>query len=156
MRSYCRLKTGLAGFLLFYLVMAMVGSATSPNKEIFPFFSWFLFSAVPNTGYHYNVEILEHDRQTFSPAIAYNAADGIVLRPRDITAYQFIQKMGRTYDSGDKAAFEILSHEFQRNFLRGSNTYQLIKVYYNPVEAWHGKSGEPKVLETFKTGGAIP
>jgi hypothetical protein len=155
MRSYCRLKITLAGFFLIYLVLAFSGLLTQ-NKEIFPFYTWFLFAAVPNAGNHYEVVILKNKGQSFTPPIPYAQAANIAIFPQAITAYQFIQKMGRSHDKGDSTEFTELARLFQRDFLIGPTTYQLLRIYYDPIERWHGKESQPVVLQTIETTPATP
>lgn len=155
MRSYCRLKITLAGFFLAYLALALSG-LPNRDKEIFPFYSWFLFAAVPHAGNHYEVRILKNGGQSFNPPIPYAQAANIAIFPQAITAYQFIQKMGRSYDRGDSAEFAELAGLFQRDFLIGATTYQLLRIYYDPIERWHGKEALTEVLQTIETTPAAP
>jgi len=156
MRSYCRLKTGFAAFFLLYLILAPLGYLTQ-NKEIFPFFSWVLFAKVPNPGHHYDVVISKHNQQPIQPPLPYNRADAYATSARTITSYQFIQKMGRAHDQGRPEEFAQLNQLFQRDFLKkGALTYQLTRIFYDPVERWHGKEPDVDVIETFSTSDPAP
>lgn len=75
MKEYNRLKTFIIAFLAFYFVAGLSTEVLLKNREkdLPPFFSWFLFDHVPNeTGVTaYAVRIMEYHGEKLDPPVLF-------------------------------------------------------------------------------------
>jgi hypothetical protein len=126
---------------------AVGGVKTHPTKEVFPFFTWSLFSWVPEVRNLYVVEITHMNGEAIEP-------------PRDMRefpdfaaeatlAYKTIQELGRSglQDSGKLVAFE-------GRYLKGQHVgYRVVQYSYAPLENWHrGEPASAIVIGDFVAG----
>ncbi|MEM9318083.1 MAG: hypothetical protein AAGA70_03645 [Pseudomonadota bacterium] len=111
---------------------AIGGVKTHPSRELFPFFTWSLFSWVPEVRHHYVVEITRLNGQVFDPPIEMNEVPE--FSDRTSLAYKAVQDLGRAggSDAGERATFEA-------RYLGGQDVdYRIVRQSYAPLERWHG------------------
>lgn len=133
--------------LLFYFTFGIfLGVTNSLNKrprtsEVFPIFSWFLFSQVPPEKVTvYNIIIHKHNEQIFNPGIPFEEADQSMARSNKNAVVQtLINKMGNSYRRNQQEEFTKFRQVFEKNHLKGQIEYELVKEKYS-------------LLERFKTG----
>ena len=128
---------------------AIGGIKAHPSRELFPFFTWSLFSWVPETRQLYVVEITRLGDQTFDPPIAME--DVPRFADRATLAYKAIQALGRAggTDPARRATFE-------GRYLRGEDVaYRLLRVRFAPLERWQtGRTISSEVIAENATGAA--
>lgn len=119
-REYQRTRRGIALFLALYFVVGL-GTLLLPAREVFPFYSWFLFALVPQNGTaHYDLILYEVNGQPVDPPRRYQDADGLVRSPHNVTVYRLIQRIGATQDA---QARELL----EKAWLPPKTRYEIIK-----------------------------
>ncbi len=136
----CGLTLGLRGF--FFKEPGRVS-----NQEIFPVFSWFLFSKTPNTVQRFTVLVSEYDGNKFDPPVYWREAARSVkpVSGADIHAVRVLcKRMNEVYMSNDQEKFNELRIEFENIYLSDSVVkYQIVEESYNPLERW--KFGDDKM-----------
>jgi hypothetical protein len=119
-REYQRVRRGVAVFLAIYFIVGL-GTLLLPAREIYPFYSWFLFALVPqNATTHYELILYEVNGQPLDPPRRYQEADGLVRSPHNVTVYRLTQQIGATQDA---RARELL----EKTWLPPNTRYEIIK-----------------------------
>ena len=107
-------------FLAIYFV-AGIGTLLLPAREIFPFYSWFLFALVPqNSTTHYDLILHEVNGRHLDPPVRYQEADGLVPSPHSVTVYRLTQRLGATQDAH---ARELL----EKDWLPPGTRYEIVR-----------------------------
>jgi len=123
---------------------AIGGAKTHPSKELFPFFTWSLFSWVPDVRHLYVVEITRLNGETFDPPLEMQEIPQFA--DRTTLAYKAIQELGRSGGSDpDKRA------TFEARYLKGQAVdYRIVRNSFEPLERWHtGQDSSIEVLAEF-------
>lgn len=136
-RSYRRLKYSI---LLFAVAYALVGSATWHwfRYEIFPIFSWDLFSYVPYELIDYGVKITRVGDSTPEPSLYYEAAGSFFPDAQSITAYTNIQVLGHAVEWGTDADVQRARQQFEHLHLNNIAPvhYEVWKRRSRPLLRW--------------------
>lgn len=132
---------------IFLAAMLVIGYAALPlpGNEIYPFYSWSMFSKVPSQQNNYVVFIHEVGGKPITPAKEFQEAIGIVNSPQSVVAHQVIQKLGLAYRKGDHQAQMEIRSLFEKNYLSIGTRYELACMNYDPLTRWKsgGRSLEP-------------
>lgn len=127
--------------------MLVIGYAALPlpGNEIFPFYSWSMFSKVPTEQNNYVVFIHEVGGKQLIPAKEFQEASGIVNSPQSVVAHQVIQKLGLAYRRGDHKEQTEMRVLFEKNYLSVGTRYELASMNYDPLTRWKsgGRTLEP-------------
>lgn len=161
MNGYCRLKTWLA---LFVAACAVIGpthsfltaSASGDTSEIYPFFSWFLFSKVPVKRDQYEIWVHRFANHDFTPAREYQSLGGTLPYAGSPVSYAVIQRMGEALKKGDEQAFEKLRVFFEEVMLPAPCTYDLTVISAAPLERYRNPDLPRKILRSFTAKGRTP
>jgi len=151
-----------ASGLVAYVVLStsaafmILGPTTHPYRELYPFFSWSLFSRVSDERKEYRVTITALDDRTFDPPIDMRRVD--VFPDFDDSkslGYKALQNLG---DAISKEADDIdrKREEFaDRFFGRHDVDYRISRHDYNPLERWRDgpSSDEVAPIGDFSYGG---
>ena len=123
------------------------GFRTQPSEELFPFFTWSLFSWVPDTRNLYVVEVIRLDGQTFQPP--RDMRDIPVFADKTTLASKATQSLGRT-----RGQDEALRQTFETRYLKNREVvYRLVRESYNPLDRWrNGSVDERRILGEFESG----
>jgi hypothetical protein len=97
MPEYRRARRGISLFLAIYFVVGL-GTLLLPAREIFPFYSWFLFALVPQGAPHYELILRRVDGKLLDPPRRYQEAEGLVRSPHSVTVYKLTQQIGALND----------------------------------------------------------
>ena len=93
MRLYRRMQWGFATLALLYFLVGN-GAWLWGNREIYPIFSWDLFSYVPNEVVDFGLRITKTGDTELDPPIYFEAAVDLLPDARSIVAYTNIQALG--------------------------------------------------------------
>lgn len=152
--SYVFLSTLRKGLFFLILIYFSVGMASflTAKKEIFPFFSWSLFSVVPNPSPHYEIIIHQHNgKKLASPKSLYEAPSSIVNRS-SAGAKFVIRDLGKAYLEDNKEEVIRLRTLLEKNFLKGNIKYELVSQVYDPIKRWKNGETQTNSLGFFITG----
>ena len=145
MREYRRIRNGVALFLAAYFVGGLL-TLLLPQREVFPVYSWFLFSLVPQSGPQYGLLLKEVDGQELGPPVLYQDAEGWIETPHSETVFKLVQQLGEALEHQDVAVKkyrELLDHEW----LPPRTRYELVTINTDPIKRW--KRGEYEITQRW-------
>ena len=151
MIRYRRLQVLVAVVLAVEFGVGM-GSEIPPRHEVFPFASWFLFALVPNHPKEYDLEIRAVDGRVLTKPVRFSRAEGTVLQPHSITAFNVIQQLGLALDRGHADEGRALRQQIDGFCGAARVQYEVVKIVYDPVARYDtGAALQRRVLGTFVT-----
>ena len=131
-----------AGFLVLCVAVGLLGGLTK-RREIFPLYSWFLFSLVPTRTVSFDVLVRQAGERTYDPPISYRRAVDSYRNPHSIVPYRAVQDLGRAVETGADDEAARLRRSFEVRFRGWPVRYDLVKVSSdNPLAHW--KTGQPQ------------
>lgn len=125
---------------MYFLVGMSARIFVLPKEEIFPIFSWSLFSYVPSVVYNYDVQILRYKNLEMKPPILYHEAEKIVPKAQEISAYIVIQAWGKALAKKDYEQAKKQQAIFERIYLLPKTKYQVVLIKYNPITRWQNNT----------------
>lgn len=103
--------------------------------EIFPIYSWQLFSFVPQKSItEFAIQIQETSALFQAPSVA---------------AHTLIQKLGKAQTRNNSIKVEQFRKEFEEYYLKQPVKYDLILITFNPLERWRNGTYQKTYLKTF-------
>ena len=133
-------KIFIALFFVAYTAVAIYGNLYAEKKEIFPVFSWSLFSYVSDRAKQIELEILEIDHVALAePAHFYALGDEFhAAQMRDVTMSKLLERLAAALESGDAEATESLRSVLERTYLTGHRQirYRIVLAKFHPIERW--------------------
>lgn len=150
MKGYQRKKWACFLFLC-CIVLIGYSAIPLPGNEIFPFYSWTMFSLVPAQESEYVVLITEFQGKPVRPPQEFQRAGDMVVNHASIVAYRDIQNMGLAYEANDSKLFQHYQSLFEQNYLLPQTHYELDKTTYDPLTRWRtGKSALTQLQEWIR------
>jgi hypothetical protein len=155
MREYRRIRNGVAMFLAAYFLGGLL-TLLLPQMEVFPVYSWFLFSLVPQSGPQYGLLLTQVDGREVDPPLLYQEAEGWVDLPHSPTVFKLTQQLGAAVEHGGadaKRCRELLEH----NWLPPKTRYELVRINGDPIARMrHGEYEITRRLAKFSSAEAKP
>lgn len=148
-------------FLKFFFAVALViyfagGLATSGyQKEVYPFFSWFLFDQVPNEKQDFTMRIISYGGQEYDPPLEFSQASHIFQSINQSATQYFyvIQDLGYGILNKNDSQAQNARERLEKIFLGAPAKYEILQVRYDPVQYWKtGEFIEAKLMATYETG----
>ncbi len=137
---------GLAAYVLIATIAAfrITGPTTHPKGELFPFFTWSLFSDVRDQRVEYRIVMLSLNGQTFDdPQDMRDIHTLPSFSDSRALGYKALQGIGRDLRLQTEDVHERRRHFEGRYFGRHAVEYQVMRHVYNPLQRWHdGKAGD--------------
>ena len=130
--------------------MAKMGPSTHPSREVFPFFTWSLFSKIMDVRHEYELTLLADDGGPVDGAEADRFDEVTTSFAGTRLGYKALQNVGRGIRlrlpnaDEERRAFEI------RYFGENAVHYELRWRTYNPLERWRDENAYHR-LETLGT-----
>ena len=127
--AYIILSTG-ASFVIY-------GPSTHPSKELFPFFTWSLFSRVSDARKEYHIAVLTLDGETFDPPVDMRNIDVFPsFGDSRSLGYKALQNLGDAIRKGTENS-DIERERFGARFFgRHDVDYQINRHSYKPLQRW--------------------
>ncbi len=130
--------------LLIALAYASIGltSWATKSPEIFPFFSWDLFSSVPQpVASNYGLRIHEVDGQILHEPIYFEHADRFFRNAKSIEAFTLIQNLGHAISTRNTTEAETIRQMLEMTHLQDASTlsYEVVFRRFDVIERWQGK-----------------
>lgn len=150
--AYLRLKILAAVVLCGYAVAAVaVKAAFRHEREVFPLFSWSLYSTVPREAADYGMRILAVEGRRLHPPLFFEDAKSYFPHVHQAQLIATVQFLGRALDSGNTEAVKRYRRLLERHHLRGRGAvrYEIVRRRYNTLARW--SSGEVKSVSTVAT-----
>ena len=142
----------LFGLLLSSYFLLGIGSHFLLRREIFPVFSWFLFSRTPNKTTQFTIVIFEHNGQILEPPVLFNEAPDSIARSGDIDANTVINSLGISYIQNNQEEVSEKRNLIEDVYLKGSVEYGLVKQTYDPILKYKFNQTEQEILVKFSSG----
>ncbi|NJO37783.1 MAG: hypothetical protein HC871_09380 [Rhizobiales bacterium] len=149
-----RLQLIGAGALAAYAVIAtaaafgITGPTTHPSREVYPFFSWSLFSAISDARSEYHIAVHAIDGRRLDPAadlrdiqVFPSFSDSTSLR------HKAVQNLGDAISDGLETGEVKLEQFGDRFFGRHDVEFAISRHDYNPLRRWReGPSSDEVTL----------
>lgn len=133
-------KIFIALFLVTYTAVAIYGNVYAERKEIFPVFSWSLFSYVSDRAKQIELEILEIDHAALAAPVYFYALrdEFCAAQKRDVTLSKLLERLAAALRSGNVKATESLRRVLERTYLTGHRQvrYRIVLAKFHPIERW--------------------
>jgi hypothetical protein len=156
MNRYRFVQRLVAGFLGLMLLAGVGGQFFNERHELFPFYSWFLFSLVPQPDAAV-YELLIHEApagRVFDPPIASRKADeGLIRSSHSVDLFRNVQELGRAAQARDAALCDRLRAGIERRFrVAGLVRYEIVKqTFDNAIARWASRDAAPHRQESVAT-----
>lgn len=156
MQYYTFLKRFIAIIVILYFV---IGNFTWNRYqiEIFPIYSWDLFSYIPNLSVDYALKINAIDQAYLDPPAYFQEMPNEFSEANSIVAYHVIQSLGRAIESNDEESIKSLRHQIESTYFSNHFhvEYEVRKRSFFAGERWRNNRFEENIrLVTYDT--AIP
>lgn len=146
-----RIQLGFIGFALLY---ALVGNYTwiTAQTELFPIYSWDLFSYIPAHTAEFAIRITAVNGKTLDPPLYFNEATQYIPAAQTIEAFALIQRFGNAVYT-NKSDAVTLQEQFESLYLQQLETvsYELVIRSFDAIA--YAKSGlvdEVIPLQTYQ------
>lgn len=119
-----------------YLGMLAIDVA-GHRDEALPFFTWSLFSQVPDREQvHYSLRLVDVDGTRLDPPRYFDEASDLVAAAQLSEANELVQAVGLRLDAGEDAEAEELLVLFESRFLNEFDeaTYEVVRRRYDVVD----------------------
>jgi hypothetical protein len=137
----------LATFALYALVAI---NLRGPLQDVYPIFSWSLFSLIPNPDYRFTIEVLEARGEKHNPPLRFSESkalfEGINQSPTQYTPR--INRLGRALINNNAREVAEARAELEAVFGEEAFRYQVVMIYADPVDYW--KSGSYRVVNILE------
>lgn len=153
MKIYRRCQIIILAFFCLSIVVGITGTFTS-RREIFPLFSWFLFSLVPGKSTGYDILIKEVQGRPVTPALPYRQATQFFSSGHSVVIYRAIQELGKAVKENDEDAVKVLRTSIEKFFYMKPVQYDLVKIHFqNPLQRWRTQEQplQSQLVKSFVT-----
>jgi hypothetical protein len=156
MTRYRRLQIALAATLVGYAAFALGLRLVFRHNEIFPAFTWNLFSTVPNEATDYTIRILGIGGVPLDSPIEFGKARKHFPLARSRQAHFALQRLGKALEDGRYPLSRRLRSMIEGKYLDSRGvSYEVVVRTYHPLE-WmrDGSQLEERVIRSFESGGS--
>ena len=139
MQSYRSLKLLVAGILCGYAAAALVLKVTlRQDGEVFPLFSWSLYSTVHGEDADYAVRILSVAGEALDPPLFFQEARLFFAGTEPIAAFMTVQRLGDALEKRDADAVRAHRRLLEHHHLRGRGVvrYEIVRRTFNTLGRW--------------------
>ena len=98
--------------------------------DIFPIFSWTLFSKVRETRTDYTIVIHQHNGQVFNPGIPMEKLSPSMIKSKNSMVNTALKNMADAYFKNNQEELTKYRNIFEKNFLKGQIEYELLQEKY--------------------------
>ena len=153
MQYYTFLKRFIAVVVILYFVM---GNFTwnRYHIEIFPVYSWDLFSYIPNLSIDYALKINAIDQVYLDPPAYFQEMPNEFSEANSIVAYHVIQSFGRAVELNDVESIKNLRQQIESIYFSNQTQveYEIRKRTFFAGERWRENRYEENIrLATYDT-----
>jgi hypothetical protein len=152
--SYPTLKKFVLSSLALYFVIGVCVNYLTPTREVYPFFSWNLFSGIPNVGHETVLEILLYEGTEYDPPLQA-AENAFVFQYAHQTPNYYrplITDLGNAIKSHDAPRIADDRKKLERVFPPSPVRYRIVEITYDPLERWNtGALRSRNILGEFTT-----
>lgn len=114
------------------------GPSTHPSRELFPFFTWSLFSRISDVRTEYRILVLSIDDQIFDEPVDMRAIDAMPsFSDSRALGYKALQNLGRGLRLAQEGVDSQRRQFEDRYFGKHDMDYIVMHHVYNPLHRWH-------------------
>lgn len=124
------------------------------REGIYPFFSWNLFSIIPNEQTIFTLRVLTLGDESYTPPRRFDELTELfkVLRQSPTEYVPHINDLGFAIQGGRTDKIGRYKKIVERIFFKTPATYEIVKVTYDPIEFWRSRTYTSEhVITTFDT-----
>jgi len=134
------------GFLALLLLALLLGfdPPIRSSQEIFPFYSWSMYSTVPNIEVFYSVTLISTSDLNIGPDS--DLRESGIKGTETALCSHIVQQLGRSIATRNTGNIKKWRHQLERLYLPEGTLYQVISEKQTPMQRWKKESGEAVVL----------
>lgn len=154
MKAYRNYQKFVVIFLALYLVIGY-GFKLTQDREIFPIFSWSLFTNVPNQINDYGIRIVAIDGQELDTPFYYEEGKDTFIDYDSAQAYFNFRDFGRALTAGNTERVEEIRGYLESLYLEeaGQIRYEVVARSWDAVDRWNGGGFlTEEVIAVYETG----
>lgn len=151
MRTYTYLKRCITSVVILCFLIGNI-SWLGWEIEIFPFYSWELFSYVPNLATDFGLKINAIDNQYIDEPVYFQDAVDLLEDTESIIAFNIIQTLGYAIENNDQPLIDETRKDLESIYFEDFNQveYEIKKRTYYAAERWRtGTFESEKRLATY-------
>ena len=152
---YAQLKQVVIVSLIAYASIAVCIQALQ-KQDAYPFFSWNLFSVIPNVHTAYTMKIISMNGVSHNPPLSFDTLSSFFqnINASPPEYLQIVQQLGSALENkSSRDNVVVLRQNLERMFANTKATYQITRIEYDPLEYWHTHQYRSEtILETFTAG----
>jgi hypothetical protein len=152
-KKYYHLQIFIASFLAFYVTLGIFARIVLRSQgELFPIYTWALFSRVPNEQREFALRIRAVGCKVLESPLYFQDAGQWFRQAESISAYVSIQKLGSAVLANDIVEIDKVRRLLESVYLRGPEgvRYEVVERKFNPMDRWkYGTFRSEKSLEGF-------
>jgi|GEM_PF-2227216 hypothetical protein len=136
--SYVALKKVVLVSLTLYAASAWYAHFFAPNENLYPLFSWNLFSYIPNEVQTYTITILSYNHTIYNPPLAFDKKL-FLLSSVNRSPNEFIWEigeLGRAFEAQDTDAIKRGRTLVETLFRGMPARYEVHHATYDPLTYW--------------------
>lgn len=151
------LKIFIAAVLGIYFVLGLATYTlfgTGEDKNMIPFFHWFLFALVPNESAEtqYELRITGVNGTPLPAPIPFAHADAIVIAAHSNKARDGVRRLARALSEKDRVGADMIRQQFEAAFLPPNISYEIVALKYRPIVRFQtGTIDSTIIMGTFNT-----
>lgn len=157
MNKHRKLKAFIATVFISYAcsgaILAISSTLIKSANEIFPVFSWSLFTFIPNDFHDYALRIIAIDNENLNPTLYFQDAGHWFPETDSMSAYDSIQKLGTAVSAKDVKRIEEVRQFLEPIYLGEvkSVSYEIVERSFDPLDRWkYGKFNTVRSLGFFE------
>lgn len=133
--TYRDKKRAVLSFLILYACAGFLANL-APRGEVYPFFSWSLFSAIPNQIKMYTIEISRIGNTYYDPPLLFSETKFLFDRIGQSPTQYLGPIQGLGYAIDERGDIEAKQNVVAKMFSSDTYTYTVYYVVYDPLELY--------------------
>lgn len=141
---------------LLLVTNALLGFWRFTKPEIYPFYSWDMFSIVPETSSRASLVVHGTERAPLDPALSFEeaAARGLLSRQLDVTVHHMLARWAWAETHGRAESAEKERRYVETALMKPGLVYDLVVDEQHPFAAFEGEAPTRRVLRRMLVAGA--
>jgi hypothetical protein len=131
--------------------IAGLGLGVAGRQEVYPVFSWSLFSRIPNNQSWFAVRLLTQRGEGLADAPFFEEAAGLVRNPQSIAAQHVIRRLGNAVVRGDSVEEADARRLLEEVYLVPDLEYELVRIEFDPLRRWQDREQHVEPIKRYST-----
>lgn len=133
--KYEFLEKAILAVLVIYLVIGATWKFL-PAHHLYPFFSWDLYSTIPNTFSVYDIKFSQVGGRAYSPPVSYKH---IFSKSMSDDLFTLAEDLSISVKSGNLGRIKASQEDLSKMVGPGKKVYELVESIYDPMSYKSGK-----------------